>query len=121
MLREVMSITKALSDENRVRILVFLDHGELCVCQVIEMLQLAPSTVSKHLSILKQAGLVRSTKRGRWIYYSLADPQEDPISAGAIQWVLTSIGKDKTILEDRGRLKVVLSQSLEDLCRAYAG
>lgn len=121
MLREVMAVTKALSDENRVRILVFLEHGDLCVCQVIEMLQLAPSTVSKHLSILKQAGLIRSTKKGRWIYYSLADPREDPAAAGAIQWVLNSIGEDKTIIEDRKRLKVVLSRSLEDLCRAYAG
>jgi DNA-binding transcriptional ArsR family regulator len=54
-MRDILSITKALSDENRVRILIALSHGELCVCQVIELMKLAPSTVSKHMSILKQA------------------------------------------------------------------
>lgn len=121
MLREVMAVTKALSDENRVRILVFLERGELCVCQVIEMLQLAPSTVSKHLSILKQAGLIRSTKKGRWIYYSLADPREDPIAAAAVEWLHASLGEDPRILADRTRLKTVLSRSLEELCQAYTG
>jgi DNA-binding transcriptional ArsR family regulator len=48
-----------------------LTSGELCVCQVTEVLQLAPSTVSKHMSILRQAGLVEARKEGRWIYYRL--------------------------------------------------
>ena len=57
-MRDVVTIAKALSDENRVLILTILEGRELCVCQVIELLGLAPSTVSKHLSILKQARLV---------------------------------------------------------------
>ncbi|MHC4156850.1 MAG: ArsR/SmtB family transcription factor [Planctomycetota bacterium] len=57
------SIAKALSDENRVRALMMLSEGELCVCQLIEMLALAPSTVSKHMSILFQAGLVNARKQ----------------------------------------------------------
>jgi len=54
-MRDFMRIAKALSDENRVRTLMFLAEGELCVCQIIEMLCLAPSTVSKHMNILYQA------------------------------------------------------------------
>ncbi len=50
-----MAITKALADENRIRILLALDGRELCVCQIIELLGLAPSTVSKHMSVLSQA------------------------------------------------------------------
>ena len=69
---ETLNITKALSDENRIRALMMLTGGELCVCQIIEMLGLAPSTVSKHMSILRQAGLVETRKEGRWIYYRLS-------------------------------------------------
>jgi ArsR family transcriptional regulator len=61
-MRDVISIAKALSDENRVRIVGMLDGRELCVCQVIELLALAPSTVSKHLAILKQARLIDGRK-----------------------------------------------------------
>ena len=63
-MREFMSITKALADPNRVRILLALRRGELCVCQITELFGLAPSTVSKHLSILHHAGLIQSRKIG---------------------------------------------------------
>jgi len=75
-MRDFMSITKALSDENRVRALFALRQRELCVCQIIEFLNLVPSTVSKHMAILKQAHLVEGQKNGRWIY--------KPLSRGAI-------------------------------------
>src|SRR5208282_6581214 len=70
-MREFMAITKALSDPNRVRILLALRRGELCVCQITELFGFAPSTVSKHLSILHQAGLVESRKAERWVFYRL--------------------------------------------------
>ena len=57
-MRDFLAIAKALSDASRVRILMFLKDGELCVCQVVEMLNLAPSTVSEHMAILHRAGLV---------------------------------------------------------------
>ena len=63
-MREFMNITKALADENRVRMLMALRGGELCVCQITELFGLAPSTMSKHLSMLFQAGLVESRKDG---------------------------------------------------------
>ena len=74
-MREFIDINKALSDESRVRALLALRDQELCVCQLIELLGLAPSTVSKHMTILKQAGLVEGRKDGRWIYYRLADSE----------------------------------------------
>ena len=77
-MRKFLNITKALSDEGRVRVLMFLREGELCVCEIVEMLGLAPSTVSKHLAILQQAELIDSRKDGRWIYYRLADAPFDP-------------------------------------------
>ncbi|MHC4105048.1 MAG: ArsR/SmtB family transcription factor, partial [Planctomycetota bacterium] len=70
---DFINMTKALSDENRVRAIMMLRNGELCVCQLIEMLGLAPSTVSKHMSILRQARLVQVRKEGRRMYYRLPD------------------------------------------------
>src|SRR5262249_39570541 len=65
MLRGVMDITKALADENRVRRLLALRGGELCVRQITEVFGLAPSTISKHLSILHNADLVDPRQEGR--------------------------------------------------------
>ena len=66
-MNELLNITRALADESRVRALLALRQGELCVCQLTELFGAAPSTVSKHLSVLYQAGLVESRKEGRWV------------------------------------------------------
>ena len=71
-MKEFISVAKALSDENRARILLALGGRELCVCQVVELLGLAGSTVSRHMAILRQSGLVTARKDGRWIYYRSA-------------------------------------------------
>ena len=73
-MREFMAITKALSDPNRVRMLLALRHGELCVCQITELFGYAPSTVSKHLGVLRNAGVVQDQKRGASVYYPLRIP-----------------------------------------------
>ena len=70
-MKDFLSLTKALADENRLRMLMALQEGEVCVCQITELMGLAMSTVSNHLSILYQAGLVNARKEGRWMYYSL--------------------------------------------------
>jgi DNA-binding transcriptional ArsR family regulator len=118
-MREFMAITKALADENRTRVLMFLRGGELCVCQVMEMLGLAPSTVSKHLNILHQAGLVESRKEGRWIYYRLPDRDAPPVVRTAVEWVRRSLARDPRIVEDARRLKTVREMSKDDLCCRY--
>jgi ArsR family transcriptional regulator, arsenate/arsenite/antimonite-responsive transcriptional repressor len=115
-MREVVAIAKALSDENRVRILAILDGRELCVCQVIELLGLAPSTVSKHLSILKQARLIDGRKDGRWMYYRLADDDAPQAAHEARYWTLHALKGDKRIREDARRLKQILAMDPEVLC-----
>ncbi len=69
---------KALSDPNRVRVLKLLQEGELCVCEIQNVLGLAQSTVSKHMKLLEDAGLVDRKRQGTWILYSLADGSESP-------------------------------------------
>jgi DNA-binding transcriptional ArsR family regulator len=108
-MRQFMAVIKALADENRVRALMALRGGELCVCQIIEFLALAPSTVSKHMSILKQAGLVEATKRGRWVYYGLPSYEETSSSVmEAISFALRMMTADPVIAKDDDRLRLVL-------------
>jgi ArsR family transcriptional regulator, arsenate/arsenite/antimonite-responsive transcriptional repressor len=71
MKRETVNIFRALSDPNRLRIMKILEQRELCVCEVREVLELSTSTVSKHLSILADAGLITDTKVGKWVNYRL--------------------------------------------------
>ena len=118
-MRAFMSVAKALADKNRVRVLVFLGDGELCLCQVVEMLGLAPSTVSKHMAVLHQAGLVESRKEGRWMYYRLAAQGAPPCVRSAIRWVRQCLGKDPQVLADAKRLGKVCKMSKEDLCLCY--
>lgn len=115
---EFLEIARALADESRVRILLALKAGgELCVCQLIELLSLAPSTVSKHVTVLKQAGLVELRKDGRWIFYRLADEKASPQVRRALQWVVESVGRCKQAQEDRKRVKEILKMDKEELCK----
>lgn len=114
-MRNFMKITKALSDENRVRILLMLCNGELCVCQIIEVLNLAPSTVSKHLSKLHQAHLINSRKDGRWMYYRLSE-DAPPDAAAAVRWVKDSLVGAKQATEDAERLKTVSDVFQKNVC-----
>jgi DNA-binding transcriptional ArsR family regulator len=117
-MRDLIGVTKALADENRVRILAALTNGELCVCQVVELIQLAPSTVSKHLLVLKQARLIDSRKAGRWIHYRLADIDVPPVVSGAIEWIRESLSGDEKAAQDGRRLKGILKIEPVALCCA---
>jgi DNA-binding transcriptional ArsR family regulator len=113
-----VSITKALSDEQRVRVLMALQRGELCVCQIVELLGLATSTVSKHMSILKQARLVDSRKEGRWMYYRLADDDAPVAARKAIAWVAGSLSGDAQVHRDKQRLAAICTSDPHELCVA---
>lgn len=75
-MKEFIRVMKALSDPNRVRVLKLLQKGELCVCEIQKVLGLAQSTVSKHMKILEDAGMVEKNRQGTWMIYSLADGRE---------------------------------------------
>lgn len=112
-----MAVTRALADENRVRIVGALSGGEVCVCQLIELLKLAPSTVSKHLAILRQARLIESRKDGRWIYYRLAADDDCPeVVRKALAWTLESLGEQRQTSADSARLQQILQIDRGELC-----
>ena len=107
------AITKALCDSHRVRALMALRNGELCACRIIELLGLAPSTVSKHMSVLKHAGLVDSRKEGRWNYFRLPDSGQP----AAIEWIINSVADSPTILGDNKRLKQIMRLDADEICK----
>lgn len=110
---DFLNITRALSDENRLRILMALRERDLCVCQVTAFLDLAPSTTSKHLSVLRQARLIESRKRGKWVYYHLAADAPSPLVQSALALVLKNLTDHPAIRGDSERMKKVLER--EDL------
>jgi DNA-binding transcriptional ArsR family regulator len=116
-MHDFMLITKALSDQNRVRALFALQGRELCVCQIIALFDLAPSTISKHMSILKNARLVECRKQGRWNYYRVAEKNAYVEAAEAVAWVFRSLDKSPEIIEDRKRLRKILEIDPEKLCQ----
>jgi len=116
-LREFMAVARALADENRVRMLLALQDGELCVCQITELFGLAASTTSKHLSVLYQAGLLDSRKQGRWMYYSLPGKAAPAAAREAIRWAAKALAEDPRITEDAARLKKVLALDPVELCK----
>jgi len=116
-MHEFMNITKALADATRVRTLLSLRDGELCVCQITELFGLAPSTVSKHLSILFQAGLVESRKEGRWIFYQLPGKTAPSVVCEALDWVVRANAGSPDAIEDSERLRLILKENPADLCK----
>ena len=118
-MKEFLAAAKALSDENRVRALMFLRDGDLCVCQIIEMLGLAPSTVSKHMAILHGAGLVEARKEGRWMFYRLPDETESARAVATLRWVQESLADDSLVRDDMRRLEEVKRTPVKELCRHY--
>lgn len=116
-MREFMNLTKALADERRVRALLALRQGELCVCQITALFGLAVSTMSKHLSILYQAGLVESRKEGRWIYYRLPGKGAPLAVREALAWAQKSLAENPRIAEDTAQLKQILATDPVELCK----
>jgi len=100
-------IFKALSDTGRLRILKMLQVRSLCVCEITEVLGLATSTVSSHLSILRDAGFVVELKEGKWVNYMINTLPTDPVSA-SLNSIMHSILNDvEDIQRDRKILKTI--------------
>jgi len=115
---DILVITKALSDKHRVRAFMALRRGELCVCQIIELLGLAPSTVSKHMSVLRQARLVESRKDSRWVYYRLAKAGNQGADIDKIvKPLIALLERDERVRADDAKIARISSESLEKLCK----
>lgn len=118
-MKEVLSIARALGDESRLRALVAVNGGELCLCQLIEILGLAPATVSKHMNLLQQAGLVERIRKGKWRFYRLASGSKSRVVRRALEWALEEAGGDARLRDDARKIRKVRRQDLETLSACY--
>ncbi len=100
-MKEFIKVTKALSDPTRVKILKMLQKKMLCVCEIQAALDRAQSTISKHLKILEDAGLITYEKDGLWVNYNLADGTQSPYAASLI-------GNMRHWLEDDPEIKDIM-------------
>jgi len=110
-MKSFIRIMKALSDPNRVRVLKLLQKKELCVCEIQEFLQLAQSTVSKHMKTLEDAGLVVRERRGTWIVYSLADTRNQDYGTELLALLNGWLDNDKELQRMRLNWDLVLENT----------
>ncbi len=119
LVRTLTRTLKALADPNRLRILLALRGRSLCVCQMVALLELAPSTVSKHLAILDQAGFLEARKEGRRIFYRRAGPKA-PVEARRLTVVVDRLASASSqTLQDQKRLAKLLRIPAEEFCKRY--
>ncbi|MFO7751088.1 MAG: metalloregulator ArsR/SmtB family transcription factor [Desulfobacteraceae bacterium] len=111
---------KALADRNRLRIFVALtQYEELCACQITELLQVTGATSSRHLGILVTAGLLKSRKESRWVYFAL-DAGGDGMD-NILDWLLPRLRQSEHVQADFEILDGIMAVSKEDLCRQQRG
>jgi ArsR family transcriptional regulator len=113
-MKDFVRVMKALSDPNRVAILKMLENKVMCVCELVAALELAQPTVSKHLKVLEDAGLVDSRKEGVWVNYHLSDGKQGP-------YVAAILGNLRHWLEDDPRIAELVEKlpliQRENICR----
>lgn len=107
MVEEKTKIFKSLSDPNRLRILKMLQTKSLCVCEITDILQLATSTVSKHLSILKAVGFIIEEKDGKWVNYSINPRPSDPRISSILSTLDFWISDESAIIADKVKVQKV--------------
>jgi len=100
-MENVLTIFKALAEETRLRIIKLLEHGELCVCDIVAALDLIQPKVSFHLAVLKEAGFIKDRKQGKWVHYSIDDA--DIFRRFLLLSTLERISSE-FVTEDRNRL-----------------
>jgi len=111
-MKELLNIFKALSDKTRLRIIKLLEHGELCVCDIVAALEMVQPKVSFHLRVLKKAGLIKDRKQGKWMHYRL--DESDIFKRFVTVSVIEKIS-DTMVKEDYERLERFMKNKSEGL------
>jgi ArsR family transcriptional regulator len=102
--RPLTRLFRALGDETRLRMVALLSHGELCVCHLEKALALSQPNVSRHLGLLKSAGVVDSRREGTWVYYRLVDQAHETV-ATMLATLTKAFGAEKTVRADHAKLR----------------
>jgi ArsR family transcriptional regulator len=110
------TVMKAASDPTRVRILKILESGEICVCQIIAVVQLSQPTISNHLSLLKSAGLIKDRKDKKWVFYSLDGQDADGYAGRVLRNLRGWLNDDPLIERDRERTALARNLGPVTIC-----
>ena len=114
-MKEIVRQFKAFSDETRLRILHLLLKGELCICELMEVLELPQSRVSRHMAYLRNAGLVKDRREAVWIYYSLTEPN-NRIHASQLNCLAECFGGYEVLRADEARLDALRARKQVTCC-----
>lgn len=114
-IEEVVRQFKAFSDETRLRILHLLLKGELCICELMEVLELSQSKVSRHMAYLKNAGLVNDRREAVWVYYSLTEPR-NKIHASQLKCLAGCFEDDEVLKRDNERFEALKAGKRMSCC-----
>lgn len=114
-MNDIVLLGKAMGDPTRVRILHALLSSDMCVCEMVDALEMGQSTLSTHLQTIRQAGLVETTRRHKMVSYALTDA-----ARGLVEPIFRShaptLSADKRILRDRSRIEERLSLRRQGVC-----
>jgi ArsR family transcriptional regulator, arsenate/arsenite/antimonite-responsive transcriptional repressor len=100
---DLVRLFAALADPTRLRLLNLMDGREVCVCYFVEILKQGQPKISRHLAYLRNAGIVRARREGKWMHYSIERP-EDARAASILDATLMSLKADKEMQSDLARL-----------------
>jgi len=101
---QYLELFKALSDETRLRLIVLLYKRELCVCQIEASLGISQTKASRHLAILRRAGLLKARREGLWMYYTLNEPK-NKVEGALFESLSEALCIELSSMEDRAREK----------------
>ncbi len=114
-MKELVLAAKAFADPSRVRMLLALREGELCVCELCDALAVTQSTLSTHLQVIRRAGLVSARKQGKWMYYAIA-PDAKRLLDSLARFYSRSLSTDATLRRDARKLRQRLSLRDDGAC-----
>ncbi len=114
-MNDLVLFGKAISDATRVRVLLALREGELCVCELADAMELSQSTLSNHLQVIRQAGLVSTRQAGKWIYYDL-EPEQKAVLEAVFARHQTALKTDGRLQRDMARLQQRLALRQDGCC-----
>ncbi len=117
-MKELLSVFKALSDETRLRIVKLLENGELCVCHIVAAVDMSQSKISFHLKILKEAGLVKDWREGKWMHYRL---NESDLFKRLLFLSIAERIQEEEIAKDRQRLEAFIASRPEEFANITTG
>jgi ArsR family transcriptional regulator, arsenate/arsenite/antimonite-responsive transcriptional repressor len=112
---DLLHAARTLADPTRVRILTALRGRELCVCELCDALEVSQSTLSTHLRVIRAAGLVRTRKEGKWIYYA-PEPAKERLLEGVFKFFSAELGANDLLRRDAHRLAHRLAQREGGAC-----